>query len=196
MGHQFGVGRQVLQAGLLLGGYYQDIAQFVGLVSQIDKVHVGEFGLERAGQYLYQAPVGFGPPRIHGDHAVLGQVLAGLAKEFPRGQMEGDIRRTVGVEGNDVVFAGASGQKVAPILGHGVQVGLVHVKVLAAHADDLRVYLGAVNGDGAIDGGVLLGHGARRRADEGQAAYLVGGIGRVVKVGCDQKVIPDAVNQH
>ena len=194
--HQSRVRRQVLQAGRLLGGHDQHVDQILAWAGQVDQVNVRKHRLERGGQHLDQAPVGARAPHIDGHHPLIGQVIVYLFKELAGGQVKGNVGRPVGIDGDDVVRVLAIGQKVAPVLGHRVKVGLVHVKILAAHPDDLGVDLGAVDGDRPVDRRVLLGHRARRRADEGQAVDLVGRMGGIIKIGRDQEIVPDAAHQH
>ena len=92
-------------------------------------------------------------------------MLSNLPEKLNRGQMEGNVGRTIGVHSNHVVSFIHIGQVIAPITGDGVEVGLVHIEPSTTDLDNARINFHTIDGQVAVDGRVLSRDGPRRRPD-------------------------------
>ena len=167
-----GVAFPVGQGGRLQAGDDQAVAQEGAVVWFVNDEHAGKDRLQGRAQRVHQTVVVGGARNVDRYHPIGRQMGAHRAEEFNRGQMKRNVRRTVCVYRNHVVARSGVLQKVTAILGHDMQIRLVHAEPAAPHGDDGRVKLRAIHGQGAVDLRVEGGNGAAGQPDQRQPLHI------------------------
>ena len=116
-------------------------------------------------------------------------MFASILEKFFRRQVKGDVRLPVGVDQDQIIFAGLGGHPVAPV-GHGhPQVRLRHREVLAADVDDFGIQLDTIDADRTLNRRQLAGD---RPAGEADHRHPLGRLARA-KIPSQQHLVPVGV---
>ena len=147
-------------------------------------------------QSFYEAEITASTPGVDHRYACRCEVGSYLAKEFNRGELEGDIGLLIGIDTNHIVVLCCRLQVVASVLHNHMQVGFIHMKILSPQVYNRTVDLNAIDRNGPIDGAKFSRDGSCSQSDYCHFAHLLLCEGWFVEIGCDQEIVPGALSKN